>query len=66
MNDERKNNTPGETEKGTPKPDPETLHTTDPQENMQGPVSSLMHKTGESFDTDETKKEADEERDRGM
>lgn len=24
------------------KPDPETLHTTDPQENMEGPVSSVM------------------------
>jgi hypothetical protein len=24
------------------KPDPETLHTTDPQEEMKGPVSSLM------------------------
>jgi hypothetical protein len=66
MNDERKNNPSGENEKLTPKPDPETLHTTDPQENMQGPVSSLMHKTGESFDTDETKEEADREKDRGM
>ena len=24
------------------KPDPETLHTTDPQEHMKGPVSSFM------------------------
>lgn len=24
------------------KPDPETLHTTDPQEHMKGPISSLM------------------------
>ncbi|MHA4846105.1 hypothetical protein ACX0G7_18150 [Flavitalea antarctica] len=24
------------------KPDEETLHTTDPQENMKGPLSSLM------------------------
>lgn len=24
------------------KPDPETLHTTDPQEHMHGPVSSSM------------------------
>jgi hypothetical protein len=23
-------------------PDPETLHTTDPQEHMEGPVSSLV------------------------
>lgn len=66
MTDERKNNTSAENEAVTPKPDAETLHTTDPQENMQGPLSSLMHNTGESFDTEETKKEADEEKDRGM
>lgn len=24
------------------KPEPETLHTTDPQDNMKGPVSSLV------------------------
>lgn len=24
-------------------PDPETLHKTDPQENMKGPISSIMH-----------------------
>ncbi len=24
------------------KPDPDTLHTTDPQEHMEGPVSSLV------------------------
>lgn len=47
-----------------PKPDPETLHTTDPQEHMKGPVSSLMHQTGEGFETDKTKEEADEEKDK--
>lgn len=31
-------------------PDPETLHTTDPQENMKGPVSSLVNKTKETMD----------------
>jgi len=35
---------------GVIKPDPETLHTTDPQEHMKGPVSSLMHDIRESFD----------------
>ncbi|HTL08343.1 MAG TPA: hypothetical protein VL307_08815 [Chitinophagaceae bacterium] len=24
------------------KPDPETLHTTDPQDHMEGPISSLV------------------------
>ena len=32
------------------KPDQETLHTTDPQEHMEGPLSSLMKKTGEGFE----------------
>ncbi len=48
------------------KPDPETLHTTDPQKNMEGPISSLMHKTGHSLDSDETKKEADKKKEEGM
>lgn len=49
------------------KPDPETLHKSDPQENMEGPVSSVMHKTGEAFEkTEESKKEADEKRDSKM
>lgn len=32
------------------KPDPETLHTTDPQEHMKGPLSSLMQGAGDGFD----------------
>lgn len=48
------------------KPDPETLHTTDPQEHMEGPISSLMHKTGKGFDTDESKEEADEKKEKNM
>jgi hypothetical protein len=27
------------------KPDPETLHKTDPQDNMKGPISSLVNGT---------------------
>jgi hypothetical protein len=50
----------------TPKPDAETLHTPDPQEQMEGPVSSTMHKTGEAFDTDKSKEEADREHDANM
>ena len=44
---------------GTTKPASETLHTTDPQEHMKGPISSLMQKAEESFkedDTDQPKK----------
>lgn len=48
------------------KPEPETLHTTDPQKNMEGPISSLMKETGKTLDTDETKEEADEEKEEKM
>ena len=37
------------------KPDPETLHTTDPQDEMKGPVSSLMNNLKEGVN-DEGKK----------
>jgi hypothetical protein len=32
------------------KPDPETLHKTDPQENMKGPISSLLNNTREDIE----------------
>ena len=41
------------------KSDPGTTHSTDPQENMEGPVSSIMHKIEESFDNEEKKDEPD-------
>jgi hypothetical protein len=65
-NDRDKNNGESNSENITPKPDSETLHTTDPQENMKGPISSMMHNTGDSFDTNETKEEADSEKDKNM
>jgi hypothetical protein len=64
--DERKDNQNRSEDKPALKPDPETLHTTDPQENMEGPVSSTMHGLSEAFKTSETKEEADEERDRKL
>ena len=39
------------------KPDPETLHTTDPQEHMEGPISTLMHKLGGDFESDKAEEE---------
>lgn len=48
------------------KPDPTTLHKTDPQENMEGPLSSLMHNTGGTFENGESKEEADRKRDNDM
>ena len=64
-----KNNKENERSKDSilsPKPDPGTLHTPDPQENMEGPVSSPMHGIGEAFDSNESKKEADEKREENM
>ena len=46
------------------KPDPETLNTTDPQEHMEGPISSLMHKTGEGFESEEAEREAKEKKEK--
>lgn len=66
MNDNRRENTNETSHSHTPKPNPETLHTTDPQENMKGPLSSLMHNTGEEFKSDKTQEEADEKRDKRM
>jgi hypothetical protein len=63
MQDERKDQPNRD---ASPRPDPETLHKTDPQENMEGPVSSLMHKTGKGFETNKTKEEANEEKDRNI
>ncbi len=48
------------------KPEPETLHTTDPQKNMEGPISSLVKGTGKVMDSDETKEEADQKKEENM
>lgn len=44
----------------TSKPDPETLNTTDPQEHMEGPLSSLMQNTEESFEENSSGKGDDD------
>lgn len=49
-------------------PDPETLHKTDPQENMEGPISSMMQglkKDGEKND-EQSRSEADRKKEEGM
>ena len=50
------------------KPDPETLHTTDPQENMKGPVSSVMQNIKEEAEENdaESKEEADEKKEKNI
>ena len=47
-------------------PDPETLHKTDPQDNMKGPISSAMQNIKEEAEEndEETKEEADEKKDK--
>lgn len=56
-----KKNTPNEKDKKNPlsKPDPETLHTTDPQEEMEGPVSSVMQNIKEEAEDNEEKDKED-------
>jgi hypothetical protein len=45
----------------TSQPDPETLGKTDPQENMKGPVSSLVKKVEENMEKNDEKDKEDEE-----
>ena len=47
------------------KPDPETLHTTDPQDHMEGPISSLVQGVKDKVEDNDakSKEEADEEKD---
>lgn len=35
------------------KPDPETLHKTDPQEEMEGPISSIVQSVKEKVEEDD-------------
>ncbi len=46
-------------------PDPETLDTTDPQEKMKGPISSLVQgvKKNVEVNDEESKEEADKKKD---
>ena len=57
-------------DKTTPalKPYPETLHTTDPQDHMKGPVSSTMQNIKEEANKNDkvSKEEADRKREENM
>jgi hypothetical protein len=46
------------------KSDPGTVDTTDPQEHMRGPMSSLMHKIEEAVEQND-KKDIDKQKDEG-
>ncbi len=49
-------------------PDPETLHTTDPQDKMKGPLSSVVQSVKETVEDNdaESKEEADKKKDRNI
>ncbi len=67
MPDKKNNKEKGKEKKEAPlKPDPETLHTTDPQENMEGPVSSVMQNIKEGAEDSESKESADKKKDKNM
>ncbi|MEJ8843139.1 hypothetical protein WG954_12185 [Lacibacter sp. H375] len=56
-------------EKAPPiKPDPETLHKTDPQDNMKGPISSIVNGVKDVVEENdqESKEEATKKRDEHM
>lgn len=49
-------------------PDPDTLHTTDPQEKMKGPVSSFVQNIKETSEKndEESKEEANRKKEENM
>jgi len=62
-----KKETPGEEKDAVVKNDPKTLDTPDPQEEMQGPISSLVQGTKENLEeNNESKAEADRKKEENM
>lgn len=55
-----KNNQDASNKDAAVKPDPETLNTTDPQEHMEGPFSSLMKGASDTFEEEGGKKNSDD------
>ena len=54
--DKNKVGTKGNKKEEIIKPDPETLHTTDPEEHMRGPISSLMQDIKEDAEKEDLPK----------
>lgn len=46
------------------KSDPGTTNSPDPQDHMEGPISSLMHGIGSSFEDEEAEKKVKEEKEK--
>lgn len=62
-----KNESPKPNKEETIKPDPKTLHTSDPQDEMEGPLSSLVQGVKENLDENsESKEQADEKKEENM
>ena len=60
MSDPAKNKKDNSTEnKEGLKPDPETLHTTDPQEHMKGPISSAVQGVKHNVEDKESESKED-------
>ena len=61
--DDKKNNTDKD---NALQPDPETLNKTDPQDNMKGPLSSVVQSVKETVEENDTesKEEADDKKDK--
>ncbi|MGZ8558892.1 MAG: hypothetical protein ACXWWC_11180 [Chitinophagaceae bacterium] len=69
MSNQKDDKQTGKEKKDAPlKPDAETLHKTDPQDNMKGPISSLVQtvKEGVEEDDNESKEEADKKKKKNM
>ena len=64
MAQNEKDKKPKEPNNDLSKPDKETLHTTDPQEHMEGPISSLMQNIKEEAEENDSvsKEEADKKK----
>jgi hypothetical protein len=60
-------NKPGKNDKSNSvsKPDPETLHTTDPQEEMEGPISSIVQSVKEKVEENDDEKDKKKDADQG-
>ncbi|HEX3934859.1 MAG TPA: hypothetical protein VHW43_09285 [Puia sp.] len=57
-NERKEQSKPNEGNENVRQPDPETLNTTDPQEHMKGPISSMIHKAQKGAEhNDDTPKE---------
>ena len=63
-----KKKTKADEESSAVQPDPETLHTTDPQEEMKGPISSIVQGVKEKVqeNDEESQEEATKKRDEKM